>query len=201
MADRDPRTPETVSPDASAGVGSAEPVLREATAADLPGIQAIYAHHVAHGTGSYEYDAPDVAEMQARWEKIRAQGLPWLVCEEIAGGQMLGYAYAGLFHGRIGWRFVVEDSVYVHPDHTGQGVGELLLRELLRRCEALGYRQMMAVVGDGENRGSIRLHEKLGFERIGTARDTGWKFGRWLDTVYMQKTLGAGGSAPPPAGA
>lgn len=198
MADRDPYNPESVNPDQSAGSGMAEPLIREATDGDVPGLQAIYAHHVRHGTGSYEYEAPDEAEMRARLEKIRGQGLPWLVCEEVGTGQMLGFAYAGLFHGRIGWRFVVEDSVYVHPDHTGQGVGELLLRDLIRRCTEAGYRQMMGVVGDGENKGSIRLHEKLGFERIGTAKDTGWKFDRWLDTVYMQKTLGPGGSEPPP---
>ncbi|GAA0599547.1 N-acetyltransferase family protein [Caenispirillum bisanense] len=172
--------------------------VRDAVAADMDAVQAIYAHHVRHGTGSYEYDPPDLAEMQARWQKIVAQGLPWLVAEDAGSGAVLGYAYAGLFHGRIGWRFVVEDSVYIHPDHTGRGLGEALLREVLERCEALGYRQMMGVVGDGANAGSIRLHEKLGFTRIGTAKDTGWKFGRWLDTVYMQKQLGPGGSEPPP---
>lgn len=201
MADRDPHSSETVSPDQSAGTGMAEPVVRDAAAGDIAGIRAIYAHHVAKGTGSYEYEAPDEAEMRTRWQKITARGLPWLVCEEAGTGQMLGYAYAGLFHGRIGWRFVVEDSVYVHPDHTGQGVGEMLLRAVIARCEAAGYRQMMAVIGDGDNRGSIRLHEKLGFSPVGVARNTGWKFDRWLDTVYMQKTLGAGGSEPPPAGA
>lgn len=172
--------------------------LRDAVAADMPAVRAIYAHHVLHGTGSYEYDPPDLPEMETRWRKIVALGLPWVVAEGADGG-LLGYAYAGLFHGRIGWRFVVEDSVYIHPDHTGRGLGELLLHEVLDRCQTLGYRQMMGVVGDGENHGSIRLHEKLGFTRIGTAKDTGWKFGRWLDTVYMQKTLGPGGSEPPPA--
>lgn len=176
-------------------------VLRDAVDADMAAITAIYAYHVRHGTGSYEYEPPAVEEMMRRRAAILAQGLPWLVATDgdAADAPLLGYAYAGLFHGRIGWRFTVEDSVYIAPEAQGRGVGKALLGALITRCEAAGKRQMMGVIGDAANAGSIALHLACGFEQVGVVKNGGWKFGRWIDTVYMQRPLGPGGEAPAPA--
>jgi phosphinothricin acetyltransferase len=159
----------------------------------LPAITAIYAHHVTHGKGSFELDAPDLDEMTRRRTDVLAKGLPHLVASR--GAQVLGFAYAGAFRPRHAFRFMAEDSVYIHADHAGQGIGRALLAELMRHCEALGIRQMLAVIGDSANAGSIGLHRSLGFEHAGILKASGWKHGQWLDTVFMQKALGAGDSS------
>jgi phosphinothricin acetyltransferase len=167
--------------------------IRPSSPADLPAITAIYAHHVTHGKGSFELDAPDLDEMTHRRTDVLDKGLPHLVASR--GAEVLGFAYAGYFRPRPAFRFMAEDSVYIHPDHMGQGMGRALLAELLRHCEVLGIRQMLAVIGDSANAGSIGLHRSLGFEHTGILKASGWKHGQWLDTVFMQKALGAGDSS------
>ena len=169
-------------------------LIRPSSPADLPAITAIYAHHVVHGTGSFELEAPNLDEMSRRRADVLAKGLPHLVASR--GVEVLGFAYAGAFRPRPAFRFMAEDSVYIHADHAGQGLGRALLAELLRHCEALGIRQMLAVIGDSANAGSIGLHRSLGFEHTGILKASGWKHGSWLDTVFMQKALGAGDSNP-----
>ncbi len=169
-------------------------LIRPSTPADLPAITAIYAHDVLHGTGTFELDAPDVAEMARRRDDVLGKRLPWLVAQ--ADGQVLGYAYANHFRPRRAYRFCLENSIYLAPDERGRGVGRLLLTELVSRCEAAGARQMLAVIGDAANAGSIGVHAALGFEHTGVLRAAGWKFGRWLDVVLMQRALGSGASQP-----
>jgi len=168
--------------------------IRPSEPADLPAITAIYAHHVRHGSGSFELDAPDEAEMTRRHAEVSGKGLPWLVAEE--GGTVLGFAYANHFRARPAYRFCLEDSVYLAPHALRRGVGRLLLAELLARCEALGARQMLALIGDAGNAASIGLHRALGFEDAGVLKAAGWKFDRWLDVVLMQKPLGLGERSP-----
>jgi phosphinothricin acetyltransferase len=172
--------------------------IRPGTDADLPAITAIYAHAVRHGTGTFELDPPDRDEMQRRRADVLAKGLPWLVAEG-AGGEdgVLGYAYANHFRPRRAYRFSLEDSVYLHPDARGRGTGRLLLAELLARCEALGARQMLAVIGDSDNIASVALHRALGFRHVGSFQDVGRKFDRWLDVVLMQRALGSGAATGP----
>jgi L-amino acid N-acyltransferase YncA len=161
--------------------------IRAATSSDVAAITDIYAHHVLHGTGSFEIDPPDANEMTRRMADVLSRGLPYLVAE--SDGVILGYAYAALYRTRIAYRFTLEDSVYVHPGQGGRGVGAALLAELIRACKAWGCRQLVAVIGDSQNIGSIRVHEKLGFQHSGVLRDVGFKFDRWLDTVFMQLPL------------
>ena len=170
-------------------------ILRPSTDADLPAITAIYAHAVQHGTGTFELEAPDAAEMARRRADVLDKGLPWLVAEE--AGRVLGYAYANHFRPRRAYRFCLEDSIYLADDARGRGVGRLLLAELMARCEAAGARQMLAVIGDSANGGSIGVHRALGFEHTGVLKASGWKFGRWLDVVLMQRALGTGASTAP----
>ena len=158
--------------------------------ADLPEIQAIYAHHVLHGTGTFEEIPPSIEEMTARHQAGLAAAYDWIVARDATG--VLGFGYYGAFRQRTAYQFTVEDSVYVRDDVRGQGVGKALVAELLRLAEARGYRQMLALIGDSENTGSIGMHASLGFQRVGVFRATGIKFGRWLDVVIMQKTLGTG---------
>jgi len=165
-------------------------LIRPCAGADLAAGTAIYRHHVLHGTGTFEIEAPDAAEMTRRHDDVRAKGLPWLVAEQ--DGALSGFAYANHFRARPAYRFFLEDSIYVHPDAAGRGIGRLLLAELLARCEALGARQMLAVIGDAANAGSIGVHRALGFEHTGVLKAAGWKFERWLDVVLMQRALGAG---------
>jgi len=172
-------------------------LIRPSTAADLPALTAIYADSVLNGTGTFELEAPDLAEMSRRRDDVLAKGLPWLVAEH--QGSVLGYAYANHFRPRRAYRFCLEDSIYLHADARGRGAGRLLLAELLARCEALGARQMLAVIGDSANAGSIGLHAALGFEHTGVLKSAGWKFGRWLDVVLMQRRLGPGDRGPAPA--
>ncbi len=170
-------------------------LIRPSTPADLPAITAVYAWNVANGTGTFELEAPDLAEMTRRREDVLAKGLPWLVAER--AGAVLGYAYANHFRPRRAYRYCLEDSIYLAADARGQGVGRLLLAELLARCEAAGARQMLAVIGDSANAGSIGVHRALGFEAVGTMKSAGWKFDGWRDVVIMQKALGLGDAAAP----
>ncbi len=169
--------------------------IRPSTESDLPAITTIYAWHVEHGTGTFELDVPDAAEMRRRRADVLGKGLPWLVAER--AGEVLGYAYANHFRPRRAYRFCLEDSIYLADAARGQGVGRLLLAELMARCQAVGARQMLAVIGDSANAGSIGVHRSLGFEHTGVLKSAGWKFGRWLDVVLMQKSLGLGDTAAP----
>ena len=170
-------------------------LIRPSNTADLLAITAIYGWNVLNGTGTFELDAPLESEMTRRRADVLANGLPWLVAQR--DGRVVGFAYANPFRPRRAFRFCLEDSVYLATDAQGQGVGKLLLVELMARCEAAGARQMMAVIGDSQNLGSIRLHHSAGFEQVGVMKASGWKFGRWLDVVIMQKALGAGASTEP----
>jgi L-amino acid N-acyltransferase YncA len=171
------------------------PLIRDSRDDDVAAIQSVYAHHVLHGTGSFELEPPAVDEMRARRADVLGNGFPFLVAE--ADGRVLGYAYANLFRTRPAYRFTVEDSVYVAEEARGTGVGRRLLVALVARCELAGCRQMLAVIGDSFNTASIALHARCGFRFAGTMRATGWKHGRWLDTVVMQKELGDADRAPP----
>ncbi len=171
-------------------------LIRPSSPADLAAITATYAHAVQYGTGTFELDAPNEVDMAHRRDDVLSRGLPWLVAER--EGQVLGYAYANHFRPRRAYRFCLEDSIYLRADAQGQGVGRLLLTELLGRCEALGARQMLAVIGDAANAGSVGVHAALGFEHAGVLKASGWKFGRWLDVVLMQRALGSGASTPAP---
>lgn len=165
--------------------------IRSATKADTHDIHSIYEHAVLHGTGTYELEPPSHEEMAARIEKVTGNGFPWIVAEE--GGVVLAYAYASPFRTRPAYRWVIEDSVYVAPEAKGKGVGKLLLQELVQQCQALGYHQMIAVIGDGKgNKGSVALHQSLGFTHSGTIEGSGFKFGQWIDTVIMQLPLNGG---------
>jgi L-amino acid N-acyltransferase YncA len=171
--------------------------IRPATPADLPAIQSIYAHHVLHGLASFEEVPPDVDEMRRRFEEVKSRGLPYLVAE--SDRLIVGYGYCNLFRTRSAYRFALEDSIYVKDGQLGKGIGKVLLSALIARCTELGYRQMIAVIGDSGNAGSIQLHASLGFLRSGTLRSTGFKFGRWVDTVTMQLPLGEGDGRLPEA--
>lgn len=173
--------------------------VRAAEAADMAAVQALYAHHVLTGLASFEEVPPDVAEMAARRDRAVGRGLPFLVAEAAAGGGVLGFAYAAPFRDRPAYRYSLEDSVYVAPAAAGRGIGGALLAELIARCEALGYRQMIAVIGDSANAASIALHRRMGFEMAGRLVSVGFKFGRWVDSVYMRRPLGPGDGAPPAA--
>jgi phosphinothricin acetyltransferase len=172
--------------------------IRPSTAADLAAVTRIYGQAVAQGTGTFELEPPDEAEMSRRRDDVLAKGLPWLVAA--SGSEVLGFAYANHFRPRPAYRFCLEDSIYLDPAASGQGIGRLLLAELMAQCEARGARQMLAVIGDSANAGSIGVHRACGFEPAGLFKAAGWKFGRWLDVVLMQRSLGLGNSAPPADG-
>ncbi|MCO5056727.1 MAG: N-acetyltransferase family protein [Rhizobiaceae bacterium] len=170
--------------------------IRPAAMADIPAITRIYGHAVENGTGSYELEPPTEAEMARRFRTFVDDGFPYLVAADDGGIQ--GYAYAGAFRPRRAYRFTVENSVYVHPDAHRRGVGRALLEALVRECAAMGFRQIVAVIGDGaRHMASVRLHESLGFTHAGTMRGTGYKHGQWLDTVLMQLPINGGDSVPP----
>ncbi|KIZ45139.1 MULTISPECIES: GNAT family N-acetyltransferase [Rhodopseudomonas] len=171
--------------------------IRPAVAADLAAITAIYEQAVRFGTATFELTPPDLAEMTRRFEALRDGGFPYLVA--VRQGSIAGYAYAGPHRPRPAYRFTVENSIYLDPAAHRRGFGTRLLRELMTQCEARGHRQMIAVIGDSDNAGSIGLHARLGFEMIGTNPNVGFKFGRWLDTVMMQRALGEGGATLPDA--
>lgn len=169
--------------------------LRDASPADIPAITRIYADEVRDHVNTYEYDVPDEDEMLRRMRGALDAGFPYLVAER--AGDVVGYAYAGSYRARAGYRFTVENSVYVAAGAQGHGIGAALLGRLIEACEARGYRQMIAVIGEPTNTASIRLHAKFGFELVGVFRGIAWKHGRWLDTVQMQRALGAGNVDPP----
>jgi Sortase and related acyltransferases len=172
------------------------PVLvRNSTDNDVAAIQAIYRHHVLHGTGSFELDAPTLDEMHARRASVLAQSMPFLVAEQ--DGEVLGYTYVTPYRPRPAYRHTVEDSVYVKAGYSGQGIGGRLLAELIARCTADGWKQMLAVIGGSSNAASIALHASQGFHPVGTLRSVGHKFGEWQDTVLMQRALGDGDRTPP----
>jgi phosphinothricin acetyltransferase len=170
--------------------------IRTAREADLDRITEIYADAVRHGTASYELQPPDRVEMEARFAALVGKGFPYIVGEE-EDGRVLGYAYAGPFRPRPAYRFVVEDSIYVAPEAKGKGVGAKLLRNLVEEVRRLGFRQIIAVIGDGTpDSVSVRLHEKLGFRHSGRLEGSGYKHGRWLDTAFMQLSLNGGAEEP-----
>lgn len=170
--------------------------LRPATRADLPAITAIYAHAVTDGTASYELTPPTLGEMSERFAALEKGRYPYIVAEE--NGRILGYAYAGPFRPRPAYRFVVENSIYLAPDLQGRGLGRLLLAGLIERATEAGFRQMIAVIGDGRpDSASVKLHEKMGFRHSGRLEGSGYKHGRWLDTVFMQLEMNGGRTLPP----
>jgi phosphinothricin acetyltransferase len=169
--------------------------IRPATDADIAAITAIYAHHVMHGTGTFETTPPEEMDMAARRTDVLARGLPYLVLEE--AGAVVGFAYCNWFKPRPAYRFSAEDSIYLAATAMGKGLGRLLLTELMTQAERSGVRQMLAVIGDSNNKGSIGLHRRCGFEHTGVLRSSGWKFERWLDVVLMQRSLGLGDGAAP----
>jgi len=178
------------------GPGAFKVRVRMATEADMPSVQEIYAYYVSHTTASFEEDAPTVAEMTARFQKVQSRGLPYLVATK--GKQIIGYAYAGPYRDRSGYRYTVEDSVYVAKEALGRNVGNALMSELIERCTALGFRQMIAVIGDSTNAASLALHSRHGFFVVGALSSTCFKFGRWVDAVLMQRILGEGDTTLPP---
>jgi len=169
--------------------------LRPAQVEDLPAIHSIYAHHVLHGLASFEEEPPSVAELERRYRDVTGRGLPYLVAEY--GIDIAGYGYCAPYRARSAYRYALEDSIYIRQDMTGRGVGKRLLEELVRQSEALGYRQLVAVIGDSANTASIGVHAACGFLRVGTLRSVGFKFGRWVDSVYMQRPLGPGDASRP----
>jgi phosphinothricin acetyltransferase len=169
--------------------------IRPVRPADLPDIQGIYADHVLHGTGTFEEVPPSVEEMTERVAHVTGQNWPWLVAEDASG--LLGYCYLTQFRPRAAYQYCAENAVYVRQDVRGQGVGKALVAALIAAATAAGFRQMVAVIGDSENVGSIGVHASLGFQRVGVLRGVGRKFGRWLDTVYMQLPLGDGEDSDP----
>jgi L-amino acid N-acyltransferase YncA len=171
-------------------------LLRQAEDADMAAIAAIYAHHVRFGLGSFEQEPPSVEELQRRRDEVLARELPYLAAVA-PGGAVLGYAYAAPYRTRSAYRYSVEDSIYVAPTAGRRGVGGALLAALIERCATLGYRQMVAVIGDSGNLASIGLHEGLGFRQVGLLPAIGFKLGRWVDSVLMQRALGSGASDPP----
>jgi phosphinothricin acetyltransferase len=168
--------------------------IRPAADSDISSITAIYADHVLHGTGTFETTPPDAKDMAARRADVLARNLPYLVLEDASG--VVGFAYCNWFKPRPAYRFSAEDSIYLAPAAAGKGLGRLLLTELMAQAERCGVRQMLAVIGDSNNHGSIGVHRSCGFEHTGVLRSSGWKFGRWLDVVLMQRSLGLGDSAP-----
>lgn len=169
--------------------------IRDAAQGDVAAIQGIYAYYVLHGLASFEETPPGAEEIGRRFAEVALAGLPWLVAVE--GGVVLGYGYCAPYRSRSAYRFALEDSVYVRPDSHRKGIGRALLVELIRRCELLDYRQLIAVIGDSAHAPSIGVHAATGFVRVGTIRSVGYKFGRWVDTVIMQRPLGAGDGTRP----
>lgn len=166
---------------------SAPLTIRDAADRDVAAITAIYAGHVLHGSASFEEVPPDVDEIRRRFRDIRDSGRPYLVAE--IGGRIVGYAYASAYRTRTAYRFTLEDSIYLDPASAGKGVGTRLMAALIERCEAGPWREIVAIIGDSANEPSIALHRKFGFVLVGTLRNVGFKHGRWLDSVVMQRSL------------
>ena len=171
------------------------PTIRSSHDADITAITAIYAHHVRHGTGTFEIDPPSTADMASRRDDVRGKGLPYLVAAE--GEKVLGFAYCNWFKPRPAYRFSAENSIYLAADAHGQGLGRALLAELAAQAEKAGVRKLIAVIGDSANAGSIGVHRSVGFRHVGILKSCGWKFDRWLDVVLMDKALGWGDGCPP----
>ena len=171
------------------------PSIRASRDDDVPAITAIYAHHVLHGTGTFETDPPSAQDMAARRADVLAKGLPYLVAEH--EGRVVGFAYCNWFKPRPAYRFSAEDSIYVADGAHGRGLGRQLLDALCAQAEAAGVRKLLAVIGDSANAGSIGVHRAAGFTQVGVMRSVGWKFGAWRDVVLMEKPLGAGDSTAP----
>lgn len=169
--------------------------VRDASERDMTDVQVIYAHYVLHSLATFEQTPPSVEELLGRREMALRLGLPYLVAE--CNGRVSGYSYASTYRPRPSYRHTVEDSVYVAAGHRGRGVGVALLGALIERCEASGLRQMLAIIGDSQNIASIALHRRLGFQMVGTLQSVGFKLGRWVDTVLMQRRLDVGDSSPP----
>jgi L-amino acid N-acyltransferase YncA len=169
--------------------------VRDAVDSDIPVVQAIYAHHVLNGLATFEEVPPPVDEISSRWLSVMRDGLPYLVAE--SDGGVVGYAYAAAYRARSAYRYSIEDSVYVMAGLSGRGIGTALLSRLIARCEGGPWRQMLAVIGDSDNAASIALHRRVGFRLVGTFTGVGLKFGRWVDTVLMQRPLGDGDASLP----
>jgi L-amino acid N-acyltransferase YncA len=168
--------------------------IRPSTDADVPALTAIYAHHVLHGTGTFEITPPTETDMASRRADVLSKGLPYLVLEDASG--VLGFAYCNWFKPRPAYRFSAEDSIYLAPAAAGRGLGRLLLQELMAQAERAGVRKLLAVIGDSGNQGSIGVHRSCGFQQVGILGACGWKFERWLDVVLMERFIGAGNSTP-----
>jgi phosphinothricin acetyltransferase len=173
------------------------PLIRPAVTSDAEALAAIYGHNVLHGFGTFEEVPPSASEMDQRRLAVIEQGLPWLVAED--AGQVLGYAYAAPFRPRAAYRYTVEDSIYLAPEAVGRGLGRALLSAVLQACEAMGLRQVVAVIGDSQNAASVGLHRALGFEPAGVGKSVGFKHGRWVDIIWMQKALNGGDASAPDA--
>ena len=171
------------------------PIIRPSQAADIQAITAIYAHHVLHGTGTFELDPPSQSDMTSRRADVLAKGLPYLVA--VDGDQVLGFAYCNWFKPRPAYRFSAEDSIYLAPDAFGKGLGRALLTELAAQAEKAGVRKLIAVIGDSANTGSIAVHRSVGFSHVGVLKSCGWKFDQWRDVVMMDKALGLGDTSAP----
>ena len=172
----------------SANISGNTITLRDAVLDDIPAVTAIYRHHVLNGTASFEETPPDADEIANRFSAIGAKHMPYLVA--IMDGVIVGYCYASAYRPRTAYRHTVENSIYVAADCVGKGIGSKLMKALIERCEAGPWRQMVAAIGDSENAASIALHERHGFEMVGTFKKVGYKFDRWLDSVLMQRPLG-----------
>ena len=170
-------------------------VTRPAVETDLKAVHAIYAQEVLHGTASFELDPPTLALIAERWQMAKNAGLPYLVAQ--VHGKVIGFAYALPYRSRPAYRYTVEHSIYVEADSRRQGIGARLFGDLIDACTAWGARQMIGIIGDSANAASIRAHEHAGFRQVGTLKSVGWKFGRWLDSVIVQRTLGSGNGEPP----
>jgi L-amino acid N-acyltransferase YncA len=170
-------------------------IIRDAQAEDMADVQRIYAHHVLHGTATFEETPPTVQEMRERREKVLEQGMPYLLAE--LNNRVVGYCYASLYRPRIAYRYTIEDSIYLEDGQSGKGLGKALLSALIERCEQGPWRQMIAVIAGHDNQGSIGLHRGLGFAHVGTQASTGFKFNQWIDVVFMQRALGEGSSTKP----
>ena len=171
------------------------PVVRVAVPADMPAIADIYAHFVRHGTATFEETVPTTTEMSSRRDQMLSEGMPYLVAE--LDGFVVGHAYATIYRTRSAYRFTAEDSIYVHHEQARKGIGSALLGALIAECERIGSRQMIAVMSDGRSTGSTQLHERFGFRPAGELHSVGFKFGRWIDTIRMQRALGAGNRSLP----
>ncbi len=171
------------------------PILRPSQNSDIAQITAIYAHHVLHGTGTFEVEPPSLADMTLRRNDVLSKGLPYLVAT--SGEQVLGFAYCNWFKPRPAYRFSAEDSIYLAPDATGAGLGRALLVELIMQAERAGVKKFIAVIGDSGNAESIGVHRSVGFADVGILKSCGWKFDRWLDVVLMDKALGLGDTTAP----